>query len=235
MPQGSEYVYKGPWKTTETKSSKSKAMGPVEKLRKLKFRLDVCDFLQSKILKGEILIDDEKSLWMRYPTLTNVDSSEWSLSDVYDKIADQTVKVVDRSSLGLTSVAKMDEEEIQKILFEEDLYCDFLLLYILGVGDTGLYNVLRSDDAVHIIDIDDDTTKEEFSEICDVFARKPSGKIVKILEKGVKENKEKIEEYLEQLEEKTEAIVKIGEKNGVVVNEEEWKNRLENVKKIVLK
>jgi hypothetical protein len=223
MPEGSEYVYKGPWKTG------------VEKLRKLKFRFEVCEYFSSKVLKGEILLDDEKSLWMRFPSLTNVDSSEWTLSDIYDKISDQTVKVVDRSSLGLTPVSKLEDEEIQNVLFEDDLYCDFLLLYILGVGDAGLYNVMRTEDSVKIIDIDDDTTKEEFSELWDIFARKPAGKVVKIIEEGVKENKEKISEYLEDLQEKMEEIIKMGEKNGVTIDEEELKNRIENVKKIVLK
>lgn len=224
MPEGSEYVYKGPWK-----------IGGVEKFRKLKFRFDVCKFFSSKVLKGEVLIDDEKNLWMRYPTLSDVDSSEWKLNDVYDKISQKTVKVVDRTSLGMTSVAKLEEEEIEKILFEDLLYCEFLLLYVLGVGDTGLYNVMKTEDSVSIIDIDDDTTKEDFCEIWDVFARKPAGKIVKMIEEGVKKYKENIEEYLNLLEEKTEDIVKIGEENGVVVDEMELKNRIENVKKIVLK
>ena len=224
MPEGSEYVYKGPWKTG------------AEKLRKLKFRFDVCEYFSSKVLKGEILLDDEKSLWMRYPTLSNVDSNEWNLNQVYDKISEQTVKVVERSSLGLTPVAKLEDKEIQSILFEDELlYCDFLLLYILGVGDAGLYNVMSTDDSVKIIDIDDDTTKEEFSELWDIFARKPAGKVVKIIEEGVKKKKEKIGEYLEDLEEKMNEIVKIGEKNGVSIDEDELKNRIENVKKIVLK
>lgn len=56
-----------------------------------------------------------------------------------------------------------------------------------------------------IIDIDDDTTK-----------------------------KEKIREYLDNLEESVDEIVKFGEKNGLKIDLVNLKNRIENVKKIIL-
>lgn len=229
MPLEDNFVYKGPWKM-EGSSDKEKG-----KLKKLKFRFEVCDLFGANVLKGEVLKDDERNLWVKYPCLSCVDTKKWILNCVTDKITEKEIKVIDRKSLGILQLSSYPEKEIMKCLFEKNLYCDFLLLYILGVGDTGLYNVLTFVEEVFIIDIDDDTTKSEFRELFDVFGRRPSEGIVKLIEEGVKKNKEMIGEYLTNLENKVEDIVKIGEKNGLKIDREEIVKKVVNVKNVVLK
>jgi hypothetical protein len=206
-----------------------------EKLRKLKFRFDVCELFDAGVLRGDILMDDEKNLWVRYRSLTNVASSDWIVNTVFDKIIKKDIQVVDRKSLEIISMIEYNFPNIYDYLFEKDRYCSFLLLYVLGVGDTGLYNVLNTNLGKFIIDIDDDTTKTEFLNLWDIFGRKPSSDVVKVIEEGVKKNKDKIGDYLNHLEEKIGEIVKMGEKNGIILNEKEMKNKLDNLKNVVLK
>lgn len=230
MPRDSGYVYKGPW-VMDNSTVKER-----EKLRNLKFRFDVCDLFDAGVLRGDILMDDEKNLWIRYRLLSNVKSSEWTTKTVLDKILAKELKVVDRESLKICPMTECYSSNIYDYLFEKEIrYCSFLLLYVLGVGDTGLYNVLNSDLGKFIIDIDDDTTKTEFMNLWDVFARKPSREVVILIETGVKKEKEKIREYLDNIEESVDEIVKIGEKNGLKIDLVNLKNRIENVKKIILK
>jgi hypothetical protein len=230
MPLDESFVYKGPWRMGLEGTPKEK-----EKLRKLKFRFDVCELMNANVLKGEVCKDDEKNLWLKYPTLGGTPSNKWKSHLIKDKITEKEIRVVDKTSLGLMTMAYSVDKVIDRFFFEKNLYCDFLLLYVLGVGDTGLYNVLVNSDESYIIDIDDDTTKTEFVEIWDIFGRKPAERIVDILKLGVKKNKEKIRSYLEDLENKIDVIVKLGEKNGLNMEEEELKKRVVNVKKIVLK
>jgi hypothetical protein len=230
MHRDSGYVYKGPW-VMDNSTVKER-----EKLRKLKFRFDVCDLFDAGVLRGDILMDDEKNLWIRYRLLSNVTSSEWITKTVLDKILGKELKVVDRDSLKICPMTRYCSTNIYDYLFEkENRYCSFLLLYVLGVGDTGLYNVLNSDLGKFIIDIDDDTTKTEFMNLWDVFGRKPSSEVVALIETGVKKEKEKIREYLENLDEKIEEVISIAQKNVLKMDIDALKKRIENVKSVVLK
>jgi hypothetical protein len=232
MPTDEYYVYKGPWKTSDSTEKEQ------QKLRKLKFRFDVAREMKARVLKGEILMDDEKNVWVRYPTLSNVPSSEWKLHLVHDKISDKVIRVVDRQSLGTLPMAyyASDEKKMDMYLFGKlNLYCHFLLLYVLGVGDTGLYNVLIGDLGPFIIDIDDDTTKTEFTEVWSIFGKRPGDSVVKVLEEGVRKKREKIKACLDNMEEHVEKMVELGEKNGLVIDGKELKGRIENVKNVLLK
>jgi len=232
MPMDENYVYKGPWKVDNC-TIKEK-----EKLRKLKFRFDVLKHHKARVLKGDVLMDDLGCVWVRYPTLANREPSEWVLHSVQDKITDKVIKVVDRATLGILPMSYYSHEsdKIEKYLFGKlNLYCDFLLLYVLGVGDTGLYNVIIGELGPFIIDIDDDTTKTEFTDSWSIFGRRPVESVVNVLEKGVKKYQERIKNYMERVEESIPTLIEMGEKNGIKIDVDEIGKRIENVKSVVLK
>lgn len=231
IPKDETYVYKGPW-NVKNGSEKERL-----KLRKLKFRFRVTQLMCAFVLGGDILRDDEDNLWMRYRSMASVDSDKWKIQHVKDDVSEKFIKVVDRASLGILPMSyySHDSDKISNYLFgKTELYCDFLLLYVLMVGDTGLYNVLIGELAPMIIDIDDDTTKTEFSEVWSIFGRRPADNVVDVLKSGVKKNKEKIVCYLERLHSSIEEIVKIGQEYGLKIDDKDLKKRIENVKSVVL-
>jgi len=232
MPMDEEYVYKGPW------NIKNCTLKEKEKLRKLKFRFEVLRLMKARVLKGEILMDDQGCVWVKYPTLVNREPSDWIVHSVHDKISDKVIKVVDRASLGVLPMSYYSHEStrIDMYLFGRlNLYCDFLLLYILGVGDTGLYNVLIGELGPFIIDIDDDTTKTEFTDVWSIFGRRPIESVVDLLVKGVKNKKEKIRLYLDRVEQEINKFVEFGDKFGIKVCGEEIGKRIDNVKNVICK
>jgi hypothetical protein len=197
MPLDEEYVYKGEWMINNKSSKKER-----EKLRKLKFRFEIIKIFKASVLTGNILKDDDK-LWIRYSLLSKVESKNWRLNLVFDKITEKNILVVDKKSLNILPLSNFCDnfDYISSCLFGNiNLYCDFLLLYILGVGDTGLYNVLLYDGIPWIIDIDDDTTKVEFKEKWNIFGRKPGKIVVDVIENGIENNKNDIKKYIDDIE-----------------------------------
>lgn len=221
VPLDDDYVYKGPWDMKKG-STKEK-----EKMKKLKFRFDVCELMNSNVLRGIILKDDEGNMWVKYKKISN--PKKMTLHKILDKVSDKEIFVAKQN---ITTLASHPIEFIyEKIFLESMLYCDFLLLYLLGVGDTGLYNVLVTEDnQVYIIDIDDDTTKTEFTEVWSIFGRRPREEIVNLIEKGVKNHQKVIRTYLESLEDNIDKIIE--RRNDL--SKEEMLVRLNNIKNVVL-
>jgi hypothetical protein len=105
----------------------------------------------------------------------------------------------------------------------------------LCVGDTGLYNVLVGELGPLIIDIDDDTTKKEFTDVWSIFGRRPVDSVVDVLKTGVEENQDTLNEYLHNLDESLEKIVELAESFDVKFKLSEARNRVNNVKEVLIK
>jgi hypothetical protein len=198
IPTDENFVYKGPFDPIHG-SPKER-----EKVKTLKFRFEVCRHFKSKVLKGDILIDDKNHLWVKYPSLSSTEPEEWKTTVTFDKTSGKNIKVIDRKSMGILPVSyySHEKDKIKRYMFGNrgcGLYYDFLLLYVIGVGDTGLYNVLTAGLAPMIIDIDDDTTKTEFTKDWSIFGKAPAPSVVEVVVEGVKENKSKILTYLQVL------------------------------------
>jgi hypothetical protein len=183
IPMDEMFVYKGPF---DMKNGTPKEK---EKIKTLKFRFEVVRLFKCYVLGGEILEDDKKQYWVRYPSLASTDPDQWKFTETFDKTSMKTIKVVDRKSMGIMPLAYYShvKDTIKKYMFGKiKLYCNFLLLYVLGVGDTGLYNVLVGELAPFIIDIDDDTTKTDFLSNYSIFGRMPAISVVEAIDEGGK-------------------------------------------------
>jgi hypothetical protein len=232
IPIDEPFVYKGRW-NKNSGSSKER-----NKLKNLKFRFDVCERMKANVLTGKIIQDDEDNLWIRYRNMNIIPPSDWMAKKVLDTVSEKEIIVLDRLSMGITPLAYYahDEKTTAEYLFgEKKLFCDFILLYVLGVGDTGLYNVLLGKYGPLIIDIDDDTTKTKFEHVWSIFGRKPNMAVVKVLEEGVKRERDYLKNYLNELESKLEEIRELALENRVKDDVEIWKNKIENVRDVILK
>jgi hypothetical protein len=228
MPLDEEYVYKGEWMINNKSSKKER-----EKLRKLKFRFEIIKIFKASVLTGNILKDDDK-LWIRYSLLSKVESKNWRLNLVFDKITEKNILVVDKKSLNILPLSNFCDnfDYISSCLFGNiNLYCDFLLLYILGVGDTGLYNVLLYDGIPWIIDIDDDTTKVEFKEKWNIFGRKPGKIVVDVIEKGIENNKNDIKKYIDDIDNSFIVFKNISEKYAINLDKDDFMKKIKEIKK----
>jgi hypothetical protein len=232
IPMDQPFVYKGRWNINNG-SSKER-----NKLKNLKFRFDVCERMKANVLTGKIIQDDEDYLWIRYPNMNIIPSSNWKGKKVLDTISEREIIVLDRLSMGITPLAYYShlEKTMDEYLFgQKKLFCDFILLYILGVGDTGMYNVLLGKYGPLIIDIDDDTTKTKFEHVWSIFGRKPNMTVVNVLEEGVQRDQEYLKNYLNELESRLEEIKEIALENRVEYDEKIWKNKIENVRDVIIK
>jgi hypothetical protein len=232
VPRNEYFVYKGPWNVL-TSTEKER-----DKLRKLKFRFAVCNMMRARVLKGSVMIDDLQCLWVKYPSLACIESSEWKLNLVEDKVSGKNIYVTDRASMGILPMSyySHDEKRMKMYLFGKlGMYRDFILLYVLCVGDTGLYNVLVGELGPLIIDIDDDTTKKEFTDVWSIFGRRPVDSVVDVLKTGVEENQDTLNEYLHNLDESLEKIVELAESFDVKFKLSEARNRVNNVKEVLIK
>ena len=233
MPLNENFVYKGPWKIGESSTKKEK-----EKLKKLKFRFEVIKQFSNNVLTGDVIEDERKNLWLRYPLLSSINSDKWIIKTTYDKITNNMIDIVDRKSIGCIQLSFFSNnyDTIYEYMFgEKILYNDFILLYLLEVGDTGLYNVLLKENMCYIIDIDDDTTKTEFTELWNIFGRKPSETVVDVINKGIVMCKDKILENLKVIEEKIDIIKSISEKYKFEFNENKMLEKIKNVKDVICK
>lgn len=212
IPTDEKFVYKGPFDPINGTPKER------EKLKTLSFRFQVCAYFRTMVLKGEILSDDKNCLWIRYPSLATSEICDWKTTTTFDKTSGKNIKVVDRKSMGILPVSyySHEKDKITRYMFgKRGLYYDFLLLYVLGVGDTGLYNVLVADLAPMIIDIDDDTTKTEFTKDWSIFGKAPVPAVVEVIVEGVKENKSKIQSYLHGLKEGIPKILELAKMYGM--------------------
>jgi hypothetical protein len=228
IPLNENYVYKGPWNIKTNTSGK-------EKLRKLKFRFDIVKIFCKHVLTGDIMKDNNGEYWIRYDLISAVNSEKWIIKILIDTIRNENIHVVDRISMGVYQLSYFSDNEdfIYDCLFGKiGLYYEFLLLYLLEVGDTGLYNVIVKDEECYIIDIEDDTTKKEFINYWDIFARKPSNNLVQLISKGIEKNKEKLMEWIKNIEDKIDEIKILSEKYGIQLD---IMKKIENLKEILSK
>jgi hypothetical protein len=226
IPKHEEFVYKGPWNAEEMLRKK-------DKMRKLKFRFDICKKYGKNILIGEILKDELNQYWIKYPRISSIEPDKWIITSVIDKINNKMIDVVDRKSMGFLQLSYFSDQEdiMKKYLFEEyKLYCDLILLYLLNVGDTGLYNILISNEKCYIIDIDDDTTKTEFSEIWHVFGRKPSSTVVDVISKCLNDE---VLTYLSFINENLENFGLMASKYKIDFDIEKMKIKIDNVISVI--
>lgn len=226
IPTDENFVYKGPFDPINGTPKER------QKLRMLKFRFDIVRFFKCRVIPGEIYMDDLGHLWLRYPSLANTNPEEWIVTETFDKTSEQTIRVVDRKSMGILPLSyySHDKYKVSMYLFGKcNLYCHFLLLYVLGVGDTGLYNVLVGELGPFIIDIDDDTTKTEFPHCCSIFGRMPIAETIEVVEEGVKNNKEKIKSYLIEMKSQIPKIVEMGKVWSIEMDPEKLKKKILNI------
>lgn len=188
------YVYKGPFKTT------GKQMNVIDNY--IKF----CDYFEmlgsgKNIIKGE-KANSSLGYFLRMKNIATTQRHEWK----YEK--EDNLKILVRSSLGYDQLSKFDDNIIFEQFFGDNfLFGTVMDCAFLGRGDVGIWNMLYipKEKKTYLIDFDNDSSRKEITQSDDFFAKR-SKNMKKIVDDGLKSNKEKIMKKLKIYKDKIKNI-----------------------------
>jgi len=140
--------------------------------------------------------------YLRFPLVKgDVDEVCVVKKDIDDHIAnirDIEVDFVERKALGLVQLHKMKHDDIMNQPMT--VWNHYALRYILGVGDSGLYNAIYNGRNLYGIDMEEKRGKvdeSKFTSVCQfLFSSLPSKDVCKLIEDKIRKNHK---EYLQML------------------------------------
>lgn len=157
----SRFVIKGPWKITD-----------VQRLNTLLFRMDVMRHLKIRCVGFKILQGEDDNLYTLYRNIASTSPDKWTYNLVHDKHIGIDVRVIERSSMGITQLHLLPEDQQRELLFGKQLlFKGLIVMALLLIGDVGFYNILVSDRVGYFIDYEETTTRSSFTHIGQCLAK----------------------------------------------------------------
>lgn len=213
----SDYIIKGPWKSKD-----------VYRLNTMIFRMRVLTALSISISKFTIASAEDGNGYLFYRNISSIDSSKWISRLDYDKNIQpegSNVRIIDRSSMGITQLHQVDREIQKDILFgKQYLFKGLIVLSLLRVGDVGFYNILVSNGIGYIIDYEENTTRTQFSSMSNFLAKHVT-KYVSLLTEGINENRDMIHTIIKEIDLFIPEIKDLAQKHSCIYNiDTEWFN-----------
>jgi hypothetical protein len=197
-------VYKGPYDLKQKKL--------------LKFRKYIIDQYLTNVLSYDVLKDNNNQYWLKMENIYK--GFELKFIEPNNNITMREYGFIKATEF------KNDRLMLKKILFEQDVLFQLLILNIIGVGDLGFHNIIIQ--GCHeivkniksiILDIDDENHKN-IKKVTDLFDNEDD--IIKeVIEENIKTEEVKVKlDYLKNL------IINISKKYSINLNIEE---RFENI------
>lgn len=215
------YVMKGPWKEKD-----------INVLERMVFRLHVFELFDVNAINFIIRLGSDNNLYTIYKNISDINPNKWIVEKKMDNILNKEVYIVNRESMCITQLSKMDNKDIEKYLFEEGLFKDIIIMSLLKCGDVGLYNVLIYDNNYYIVDYEEIKSNNNLNNYKDLFAKSPKKDLQIILEKGIQENKNFIKKVLKNIDNNMNKIKELSKQYNQ--NDLDINDRLNKLNKIFI-
>jgi hypothetical protein len=151
-----------------------------------------------------------------YNNVSPVDASSWVMDTKRDQyitipwtedewkqhsdIDFHDVKIIDRTSMGITQLHKLSEIDQMNLMFGDSfLFRAFVFLAIMRVGDVGPWNVIVVNGKPYIIDYEENTSRAMFESVDNFFSKK-AAKYNTLLTTGICNNKEKVNALIAEVD-----------------------------------
>lgn len=224
------WIIKGPWRGND-----------IQRLNTMLFRMHSMLLLKVNAVPFSITGCIDENGYTFYKNLSPVEPSQWKITQSYDKnipvqnkdnnkvhgipLYGSDVNIVDRDSMGIIQMHKLDAIVQQELLFgDKFLFKGFIMLALLRVGDVGFYNILVVNNVPHIIDYEETTTRASFSSLNNLLA-KSVPKYIEMFSLGIKKEREKIAKMIQGIDANIGKIKELALKYGCIYDvDTEWSN-----------
>lgn len=213
-------IIKGPWKADS-----------VGRLNRMIFRMKVLHLMKVKVCTFCICTGADGHGYVIFRNISSIDPSGWKLCLDYDKCVGSEVYIVDRASMGILQMHHVSPDVQMDLLFgKQFIFKALVLMALLRIGDVGLYNIILSDGVAHIIDYEEDTTRDRFIKVDQLLA-KGVAKYTSLFIEGIHTHKDKVLDMVKDIDEHItlfeEMATKYGHQHSI---HKEWSN----IKEVIL-
>lgn len=210
-----KFVIKGPWKTSD-----------ITRLNTIIFRMKVLKMFNIPFIQYKLVgTESGNHIYLFSNNISTIPSVHWKYTLTYDKMLYMNAYIVNRESMGILQLHNITEDLQRMYLFHDDyfIFKGLIMLALLRVGDVGFYNILVSNNKAYIADYEENTTRDTFSSIDNILAKKVE-KYNTLFISGIKEHTDKIYSMIENIDTHIDTIGSLMQQHDIPIYDihQEW-------------